>query len=96
MKHKGYILFLLLIIVIPINKAYADCKEELKEIISDRLKEIFIKDSLQMISTFEIFGPELLFSEITAFFKGKGYLFYRGNKISFVGIGQFICFYKRH
>ncbi|MBQ9854238.1 MAG: hypothetical protein IJO57_04315 [Bacilli bacterium] len=32
MKYKRYLLLLLLIIVIPINKAYADCKEELKEI----------------------------------------------------------------
>lgn len=40
MKYKRYILFLLLIIVIPINKAYADCKDELKEIedIKDEFK----------------------------------------------------------
>lgn len=32
MKYERYLLFLLLIIVIPINKAYANCQDELKEI----------------------------------------------------------------
>lgn len=39
MKYIKYILFLLLIIVIPINKTYADCKKELKEI--ENIKDEF-------------------------------------------------------
>lgn len=39
MKYIKYILFLLLIIVAPINKTYANCKEELKEI--ENIKDEF-------------------------------------------------------